>query len=225
LGKAHVIPSDLLQLLGIMDHMATIDFNVTCHGICPCAEIMCAIDTYAWSWADQQAHSAMPIDPRYILLAEEFQLCKWRLPTLPAQLLAVGPTRDWQHQWPWHHHQQQPVVRLSWWSTTTGNRACLTASLQSGSCYKWPHCPNWHAARYRAFTTTSMGVATWSVHTIPTTESTWWWKWLCWSSTWLNTVRQQRPWPRGPESAHAMCRRVQPCEEHRAWAPIIPLAH
>jgi hypothetical protein len=89
LGKAHVIPSDLLQLLGIMDHMATIDFNVTCHGICPCAEIMCAIDTYAWSWADQQAHSATPIDPHYILLAEEFQLCKWRLPTLPAQLLAV----------------------------------------------------------------------------------------------------------------------------------------
>jgi hypothetical protein len=89
LGETHVVPSDLLRLLGVMDHMAATDFNATCRGARPCAEIMCAIDTYTWSWADQQARSATPVDPRYVLLAEEFQLRKWRPPTLPAQLLAM----------------------------------------------------------------------------------------------------------------------------------------
>jgi hypothetical protein len=89
LGEAHVVPSDLLWLLGDMDHMAATDFNATCRGASPCAEKMCVIDTYTWSWADQQARSTTPVNPRYVLLAEEFQLCKWKLPMLPAQLLAM----------------------------------------------------------------------------------------------------------------------------------------
>jgi hypothetical protein len=46
LGEAHVVSSYLIQLLGILDHMAAT------HDIHPSAEIMCGIHTYTWSWAD-----------------------------------------------------------------------------------------------------------------------------------------------------------------------------
>jgi hypothetical protein len=36
LGEAHVVPSDLLRLLGDMDHMAATDFNAMCRGACVC---------------------------------------------------------------------------------------------------------------------------------------------------------------------------------------------
>jgi hypothetical protein len=90
LGEQHCVPLGLLALIELMDDLAaTAGLNTRFNGARPCAEFMCTLDIYTWSWANQQERSPGPVLPRYALIGEELHLHKWVPPPLPAKLLAA----------------------------------------------------------------------------------------------------------------------------------------
>jgi hypothetical protein len=90
LGEQHCVPLGLLALIELMDDLAaTAGLNTRFQGARPCAEFMCTLDIYTWSWANQQERSLGPVLPWYALIGEELHLHKWIPPPLPAKLLAA----------------------------------------------------------------------------------------------------------------------------------------
>jgi hypothetical protein len=89
LGKDHPVPQGIRMLVGVLEDAAPVYLKHELKGAYKCAEVMTAVNTYMWSWADQQARRLAHVLPNYGRLAEQFQLRDWKPPALPAQLRAA----------------------------------------------------------------------------------------------------------------------------------------
>jgi hypothetical protein len=89
LGEDHLVPHGIRMLVGVLEDAAPVYLNHELKGAYKCAEVMTAINTYMWSWADEQARSLAHVLPNFGRLAEQFRLREWKPPALPAQLRAA----------------------------------------------------------------------------------------------------------------------------------------
>jgi hypothetical protein len=205
LGEDHLVPQGIRMLVGVLEDAAPVYLNHEPKGAYKCEEVMTAVNTYMWSWADEQACSLAHVLPNFSCLAKQFQLGeanRCRRPTLDNDHSSGhcnGPTAGTDKNDAHVPGVFDANISVYWLLKTarpsklpSGRMPCLNYHVH-GSCS--PTCPY-----------------------LWTTSSTQQKIWQLWPSTWPSTAlppKQHRP---RPEFACALRRRALPCQKPRAWA-------